>query len=160
MRRNELSGGGGLEGFGVLRLSAGRLAQDDGGWGGGGDQACGLALPGGEVAGGELDGVEDEAGATAVDGLGGEADGDLTEGVLDGFPVAGAGEVEFVVRNDGGGGIVLVMEAEVLIVHGVASAAAVGFGPEVALVRFVWIAVGAVAVEHGCPPWCSLRLKY
>ena len=119
------------------------------------------AFLGGEVVAGELDGVENEAGAALVDGLVGNADGDFAEGLLDGVAVLGTGEVELVVGDDEADGwaVMLVVEAEILVVHGIASAAAVGFGPIVALVRFVWVTVGAVAVLHGVPLG-STRLEY
>ena len=74
-----------------------------------------------EVAGGDLEGVEDESGAAVVDGLGGEADGDVGESGLDGLAVAGAAELELVAGNDGGRGTHAVLVAEVLVVHGVAT---------------------------------------
>jgi hypothetical protein len=105
-----------------------------------------------EVAGCDLEAVEEEAGAAVVDGFGGEALGDFGEGLLDGAAVEVGGELELVVGDDGGGGVEAVLVAEVLIVHGVGAAAAVLVGPEAALVRDVRVALGAVVVLHGVSP--------
>jgi hypothetical protein len=121
----------------------------------------GEAFLGGQVVGGELEGVEDEAGAAVVDGLVGDADGDFAESLLDGGAILRTGEVELVVGDDEAesGAVVLVVEAEQFVVQGVAAAAAVGLGPVGALVRFVWVTVSAVAVDHGSPPGC-IWLKF
>jgi hypothetical protein len=116
-----------------------------------------FAFPGVEVAGGDLEGVEDESGSAVVYGFGGEADGDLGEGGLDGLAVAGAGELELVAGNDGGRGVHAVLVAEVFVVHGVAAAAAVLAGPVHALVRDEWILFHSVEVLHGVPPGCMKR---
>jgi hypothetical protein len=137
-----------------------RCAQNDsvgsGGcvFGGLGLGCGGEAFLGGEVVGGELDGVEDEAGTAFVDRLVGDAGRDFADGLLDGGAIVGTGEVELVVRYDEAKGraVVLVVEAEELVVDGVAAAAAVGLGPVRALVRFVWVTIGAVAVDHRSPP--------
>jgi hypothetical protein len=106
-----------------------------------------------EVAGGDLEAVEEESGSAVVDGFGGEAVGYLGEGFLDGSAVEVLGELELVVGDDGGGWVEAVLVAEVLVVHGVGAAAAVFLGPEAALVRDVRVALGAVVVLHGvCPP--------
>jgi len=65
----------------------------------------------------------------------------------------GTGEVELVFGDDEAESWagVRVVEGEELVVMGIAAAAAVGLGPVGALVRFVWVTVGAVAVDHGFP---------
>jgi len=55
-----------------------------------------------QVAAGDLEGVEDEAGAAIVDGLVGETDDDFTERFLDGGAVEESRELEFVDGDDGG----------------------------------------------------------
>jgi hypothetical protein len=98
----------------------------------------------GEVGAGDLEGVEDEAGAAGVYGVGGEAADELADGLLDGGAVLGEGEVEggFPVGQADGigsdgfaGGVVVV--AEVLAAKG-AAAAAVAVGEDV------------TALEDGC----------
>ena len=95
----------------------------------------------GEVGGGDLEAVEEEAGAAGVELVGGEAIEDLADGLLDGGAVLGDGEGE-------GGGSVLalgevqcgegargvggaVVEAEVLVAER-GAAAAVAAGEDVA----------------------------
>jgi len=48
----------------------------------------------GEVAGGDLEGVEQEAGAARVDGVGGDAADDFADALEDGGAVLGDGELE------------------------------------------------------------------
>jgi hypothetical protein len=105
-----------------------------------------------QVAGCDLEAVAEEAGASVVDGFGGEALGNFGERLLDGSAVEVGGELELVVGDDGGGWVHAVLVAEVLVVHGVGAAATVLVGPEAALVRDVWVAFGAVVVIHGCVP--------
>jgi hypothetical protein len=105
-----------------------------------------------EVAGGDLEGVEDEAGAAVVDGLGGEADGDLDEGFLDGVAGVREGEFEFVAGDDVACGVGAVVVAEVFVVHGVGAAAAARFRPEHALVWNEWISFSSVVALHVVPP--------
>ena len=51
----------------------------------------------GQVGAGDLEGVEEEAGAAGVEGVGGDGLQDLADGLLDGGAVFGHGEVEGVV---------------------------------------------------------------
>jgi ABC-type sugar transport system substrate-binding protein len=51
-------------------------------------------LGGAQVGGGDLEAVEEEAGAARVDVVGGDADEELAEGLLDGVVVGGGEEGE------------------------------------------------------------------
>jgi hypothetical protein len=96
----------------------------------------------GEVEAGDLESVEEEAGAAGIDFVGGDALEDLTDGVLDGGPVFGQGDFEGGVAGAAGarvwggfaGGVVVI--AEVFSAEAWA-AAAVAAGEDVAaLVAF------------------------
>jgi hypothetical protein len=83
-----------------------------------------VALVFGEVGGGELEGVEEEAGAAEVDVVAGDAGDDAGEGVLDLGAGVGGGHTEGVAAGaaeacvgDGTAGLVMVI-AELLAVHG------------------------------------------
>jgi hypothetical protein len=82
------------------RLGLGGFLRWFGGWGvagfGCGVWRLGLSLPllGGEVGGGDLQGVEDEAGAAGVDVVGGKTGENLSEGDLDSGSAGGCFEVE------------------------------------------------------------------
>jgi hypothetical protein len=116
----------------------------------------GVAVGGGfgEVEAGDLEAVEEQAGAAGVDVVGGDAAEDFSDGVLDGGPVFGQGQVEggaaastLLGVDDGfSGGVVVV--AEVFSAQA-GAAAAVAVGEDVAaLVLFgVWC-----GVLHGCIP--------
>jgi len=111
----------------------------------------GLGGEPGEVEGGDLEAVEEEAGAAGVELVGGEAVEDLADGLLDGGAVFGGGEGE-------GGGLVLalgevdggdglagvgaeVVEAEVLAGEA-GAAAAVASGEDVAALEAAFGGVG------------------
>jgi hypothetical protein len=97
---------------------------------------CGLCGDGlfGEVEAGDLESVEEEAGAAGVDVVGGDALQDLADGVLDGGAVFGERELEggvagaWVLRGSSRGVVVV---AEVLAAQAWA-AAAVAVGEDVA----------------------------
>jgi hypothetical protein len=83
-----------------------------------------VALVLGEVGGGELEGVEEEAGAAEVDVVAGDAVDDAAEGVLDLGAGVGGGHAKTVAAGlalacvgDGTAGLVVVV-AELLAVHG------------------------------------------
>ncbi len=108
----------------------------------------------GEVAGGDLEGVEQEAGAFGVELVGGEAAHDFAEIELDGGAVVGLEEGEGGVvglsglgdrfRDCAAGGVVVV--AEVLVAEGGAGAAVAG-----------WVDVTAV-VARLARTWCGYPL--
>ena len=110
---------------------------------------CGLM--GREVEGGDLEAVEEEAGAAGVDGVGGDAAEDLADGELDGAAVFGQGEVEGGLAGATGaragdrlaGGVVEV--AELFSAEGGAAAAA-AFGVDVAALEA--LRCGLVCVGH------------
>ncbi len=154
-------------GFGEVAVEVFEEAGDEGGGGGGGgweefgaggegavggvdgdlldDASLLLWLAGlaglGEVEGGDLEAVEEEAGAAGVELVGGEAVEDLADGLLDGGAVFGDGEGEGgglvlalgeVEGGDGAAGVGLaVVEAEVLAGEA-GAAAAVAVGEDVA----------------------------
>ena len=69
----------------------------------------------GQVGAGDLEAVKEEAGAAGVEGVGGDGEQDLADGLLDGGAVFGQGEVEGVVLVSGvgdgaAGGVVVVAE--------------------------------------------------
>lgn len=88
-----------------------------------------------DVAGGELEGVEDEAGAVDVELVGCETDGELAEGVLQRGAIGGGVEVEASAGAAGvgvgeGAAVGVVVVAEGFAAEG-GGAAAVGVGEEV-----------------------------
>jgi hypothetical protein len=90
----------------------------------------------GEVHGGDLETVEEQAGAAGVDFVGGDALEDFSEGVLDGGTVLGRGECEGAAGSSGfgvgdglAGGVVVVAEGFEAQAGG---AAAVPVGEDVA----------------------------
>jgi len=97
----------------------------------------------GEEVGGDLEAVEDEAGALLVELVGADAVEDLAEGVLDGGAVFKRGEEEFGVDGmasaEFGGGVAggLVVVAEVFVAEGGAAAAAAGGEDVAAAVGFL-----------------------
>ena len=103
----------------------------------------GFALRLGEVEAGDLEAVEEEAGAARVDFVGGDALQDFADGGLDGGAVFGEWQVEggaaasalFWVGDRTAGGVVVVAE---LLAAEAWAAAAVAVGEDVAaLVPFV-----------------------
>ena len=106
-------------------------------------------LRGGEVAGGDLEGVEDEAGAAGVDAVVGEAVEDLAKRGLDVGPAGGWGEQEDVAAGlalawigDGFAGVVVVVAEVHFAQAGAAAAQAVG-KDVAALAAFGFLVVGA-----------------
>ena len=108
----------------------------------------------GEVEAGDLEAVEEQAGAAGVDVIGGDAAENFSDGLLDGGPVFGQGKVEggaaastLLRVGDGfSGGVVVV--AEVFSAQA-GAAAAVAVGEDVAaLVLFG----GWCGVLHGVGP--------
>ena len=100
----------------------------------------------GEVAAGDLQAVEEEAGAARVDLVAGDALENLADGELDGSAVFREREVEDGFGGWGGGGFgegftgFAVVEAEFFVAEG-ATAAAVAVGEEVAaLIGLRWCA--------------------
>jgi hypothetical protein len=131
----------------------------DGFLGGGG--CGGLA---GEVEAGDLEAVEEEAGAAGVEVVGGDAAEDLANGGLDGAAVFGQGQVEggltgaalAGVERGAAGGVVVVAELFVMIISVAEAwaAAAVSVGEDVAALE----AFGGVG--HWQAPsrafWCKV----
>jgi hypothetical protein len=82
-----------------------------------------------EVGGGDLEGVEDEAGAAGIDGVGGDAGDDVVEGDLDGGAVLDEGDGDGFEAGVAGGRLVaaavagVVVEAEGLAAEGDGAAA-------------------------------------
>ena len=115
------------------------------------------------MAGGDLDGVEEEAGATVVDTHSGEARRDRIEGLQDGFAGVERGKGEGIVGDDGDGGFVrdaVVVTGE-LVAAGVGAATdAVGV-PMHALMRLVGIEFGFSEFVHGLsgPPGGYIKLS-
>jgi hypothetical protein len=120
----------------------------------------GVAVGGGfgEVEAGDLEAVEEQAGAAGVDVVGGDALQDLADGVLDGGTVFGEGEVEggaaasalLRVGDGSSGGVVVV--AEVFSAEAWA-AAAVAVGEDVAaLVAFGCFGLWLDGVVHWSLP--------
>ncbi len=112
----------------------------------------------GEVGAGDLEAVEEQAGAFGVDLVVGDAEEDVADGELDGGAVFGQGEVEGVavfagarVGRGAAGGVVVV--AEVLVAERWAAAAA-AFGEDVAAL----VALGCVH-DVCTPPWVLLVSK-
>ena len=135
----------GHEGFGEAGTAGGIFVF--GGWGVGaefgvGDDffdrfgVAGGGFGAGEVGAGDLESVEEEAGASGVDLVAGDAAEDFTDGGLDGDAVFGEGDVEFFgdgvalaeISNGAAGGVVVV--AEFFVAEGRAAAAA-AFGEDV-----------------------------
>ncbi len=116
----------------------------------------GLGLAWGEVHGGDLEAVEEEAGAAGVELVGGEAEEDFADGGLDGGAVFRAGEgeggaaglaggagVEFGFWDGFSGGVVVV--AEEFVAQGWA-AAAVAVGEDVAALEAGFVSVVSESV--------------
>jgi hypothetical protein len=111
----------------------------------------------GEVHGGDLETVEEEAGAAGVECVGGDALEDFADGVLDGGAVFGDGEGEgpaaaagFEVDDGLAVGVVVVAEGLEAEAGGVATATV---GEDVAALQ--WGGFG-----HGWPPpWGLFRVK-
>ena len=116
------------------------------------------ALFGAQVGGGDLEAVEEEAGAAWVDVVGGDADKELAKGLLDGVVVgggeegegAGAGEA-LVGAGYGAAGVVMVV-AELLFAHARASAAGV-VGEDVVALEVVvgWSLLSVASLYMGTP---------
>jgi hypothetical protein len=115
----------------------------------------GEAFAGGEVGGGDLEGLEQEAGALEVDVVAGEAGGDVADGLLDGVAAGKVFDEEWIVFKDGGDVVGAVLVAHELVVHGAAAAAgAVLLGKVHALVGFGRLAAEVgVGYGHWVPPW-------
>ncbi len=116
--------------------------------------SCGLFGDGGQVEAGDLEAVEEEAGALGVDLVAGDAEQDLADGALDGGAVLGQGDVEVGlaaatvagVLDRAAGGVVVVAE---LLVAQAWAAAAVAVGEDVAAL------VAFRGVLHGGIPRCT-----
>jgi hypothetical protein len=125
-----------------------------------GDGGCGagFALGFGEVEAGDLEAVEEEAGAAGVDVVGGDALEDFADGCLDGGAVFGKSQVEagaaasalFWVSDRPAGGVVVV--AELFVVQADA-AAAVAVGEDVAALEAFWCVGFDVVALHVSPHW-------
>jgi hypothetical protein len=120
----------------------------------------------GEVEAGDLEAVEEEAGAAGVDFVGGDALQDFSDGGLDGGTVFGERQIEggaaasalFWVGDRAAGGVVVVAE---LFVAQAGAAAAVAVGEDVAALEALWC-VGAGlddCVWHVSPPLGEMRVK-
>ena len=120
---------------------------------------CGFALGLGEVEAGDLEAVEEEAGAAGVDFVGGDALEDLAYGGLDGGSIFWEGQVEggaaaaalFRVGDGFSGGVVVVTE---FFVVQAGAAAAVAVGEDVAALEAFWCVGAGVddGVWHVSPP--------
>ena len=128
----------GVGGLGVVGLGGVVLEEAAAAMGVGGAWAIGgLAGVGREVEGGDLQAVEEEAGAAGIDLVAGDALEDFADGELDGGAVFGEREVEGGFGWGCGGGFgegfagFVVVEAESFPVEG-SGAAAVAVGEEVA----------------------------
>jgi len=132
------------------------------------DQASLLGRDGrgfGEVERGDLEAVEEEAGAAGVDGVGGDAAEDLADGDLDGSAVLGKGEVEGGLAGAAGARVgdrlagVVVEVAELFPAEGGAAAAA-AFGVDVAALEALGCGVGGCVLDDvGAPTprfWCKI----
>ena len=98
------------------------------------------AFVGGEVLRGDLEGLEEEAGALVVHVIAGETGGHVGDGLLNDGAVVEAGDEEWVVLEDGGDVVVAVVVAHDLVVHGGGAAAgSVLFGVVHAAVRTSWV---------------------
>ena len=108
----------------------------------------------GEVGGGDLEVVEEKAGALEVHAVAGQAGGDVGEGVLDFGAGVEALDEEGIVLDDGRNRVRAVAEAHEVVVHGEGAAAgAVLVGVVHALVRPGWLAREVwIAVVHGGTP--------
>ena len=106
---------------------------------------------GGQVGGGNLEDVGEEAGSLEVHAIAGEQGGEVSEGLLD----VGAGEVggdfEGFVFDDGRDGFVAVGEAHEAVVHGAGAARAAVLVVVHALVRFGWFAAEVGIGAHRAP---------
>jgi len=118
-----------------------------------------LGREGGE---GDLEGVEDGAGAADVEQVGGDAVGDLNGGEAERLAIGDGGEFEWKGRVAVDASAVDVMEAVVLAAHGGRSAA-MAWGDAVDALRDHGFEGGQRSgfvdgrelrfVEHGVPPW-------
>ncbi len=104
----------------------------------------------GQVDAGDLEAVEEQAGALGVDLVAGDAEDDLADGALDGSAVFGQGEVELGLAATALGGVVdgaaggVVVVAELLVAEA-GAAAAVAVGEDVAaLVAFGFLLHGGI----------------
>ena len=114
----------------------------------------------GEVEAGDLEAVEEKAGAAGIDLIGGDALEDLADRVLDGRTIVGIGEGEFEGGAAGSAGVGCGFAGGVVVVAEVLSAqagaaAAVAVGEDVAALEALWC-VGAGlddGVWHVSPHW-------
>jgi hypothetical protein len=116
----------------------------------------------GEVGGGDLEGVEDEAGAAGIDGVGGDAGDDVVERDLDGGAVLDEGDGDVFVLGVAGGRLVaatvagVVVEAEGFAAQG-DGAAAEAVAADVAALEAAGFGLGFggfwVGFHGGIPPW-------
>ena len=118
----------------------------------------GLRASLGEVGGGDLEAVEEEAGAARVDVVAGDAAEDLADGELDGHAVFGLGEIEggaagaaVLGPGDGLAGGVMEVAEGLAAEAGRAAAAAVGVDVAAALAIGLGGGVGHAVV--GSPGW-------
>jgi hypothetical protein len=110
----------------------------------------------GQVDAGDLEAIEEEAGAFGVDFVGGDAAEDLADGYLDGGAVFGVGQVEggaaaaalARVGDRAAGGVMVVAE---LFVAEAGAGAAVSVGEDVA--ALVLLGCGWCGVLHGLVPY-------
>jgi hypothetical protein len=107
----------------------------------------------GQVDAGDLEAVEEQAGAFGVDLVAGDAEDDLADGALDGSAVFGQGEVELGLAAAVLGGVVdgtargVVVVAELLVAEA-GAAAAVAVGEDVAaLVAFGFLLHGGIPLD-------------
>ena len=121
----------------------------------------------GQVGGGDLEDVGEEACSLEIHAVGGEQGGKVSEGELDGVAGEGGGDLEGLVFVDGWDDFVAVGEAHVVVVHGAGAAAATvvvvvhalvrdgGLAAEVVVgVREAWC-VAPPGVGNYCFRWCG-----
>ncbi len=115
-----------------------------------------------EVEGGDLESVEEQAGAAAVDVVEGEVGDDLADGLLDGGARGGLGQLDGVAAGVaglriGGGLALLVVEVAVALVAQGVAAAAVSVDEDVAAAEVLGClaALFGDLFVHGAPPWVS-----
>jgi hypothetical protein len=88
-----------------------------------------------KIGGGDLQGIDDQAGALEIDAIAGEPGGHVGERLLDDNRARKVDDLEGLILDDGRDGVVAVGETHVVVVHGAGTAAAASFGGVHALVR-------------------------
>lgn len=114
---------------------------------------CGAGCGSGEVEGGDLKSVKEEAGAAGVEVVGGDTLEDFADGELDGGAVLGQGQGEGGATAAAGVGIgdgtarAVVVVAELLVTEG-GAAAAMAVGVDVAALEALWLRGWLGDIDH------------